>query len=350
MELDTAIAGKVDTVFADMDKPRNPGAALLVVEGGRRIVTRCYGCADLATGRPITADSSFYLASVSKQFTAMAILLLAAQEKLGLDDHLRNYFPQFPAWGDTITLRHLIHQTSGLPDYFGLFLPDKSAPPSVVAGDMVEHMGGLTNAEVLDRTMHVPHPDFPAGSQHAYSNTNYTLLSMIVGLVCGLSFPAFMKAAIFDPLGMANTLVYDASHPSLHNIAHGYVEQAGGFRRWDYPLLTTGDGGMFSTLDDLFLWDQALNNDRLVPHRVLQQFFADGATDDGRSTGYGFGWMTNIFGTARHVAHGGSLGPYNTCMVRYLDMQRTIVLLTNRIGVPGPRVRVQQVADILFGG
>jgi CubicO group peptidase (beta-lactamase class C family) len=178
-----------------------------------------------------------------------------------------------------------------------------------------------------------------------------------VATVSGQSFAAFLKAKIFDPLGMKHTLVYDASRPACHKLAQGYLEENGKFVRWDYPLLTVGDGGLFSTLDDLFLWDQALNTERLVPKAALGQAFTSGTTNDGTPLGYGFGWFTNAFPGLRHVAHGGSLGAYNNYIIRFLDLQRTIVVLTNLgpiepvyrpPGLRGPRPRAHQVAQILF--
>ena len=134
----------------------------------------------------------------------------------------------------------------------------------------------------------------------------------------------------------------------LQHLAQGYWEEKGQFERWDYPLLTAGDGGLFSTLDDLFLWDQALNTERLVPKATLEQAFTSGTTDDSTPIGYGFGWMTNDFPSLRHAAHGGSLCAYNNYIIRFLDTRRTIVLLTNHRAVPGPRIRAHQVANILF--
>jgi CubicO group peptidase (beta-lactamase class C family) len=121
--LSSALVEQVDAVFADMDKPQQPGATLLVIDHDERLYGKCYGLADLETERSITADSSFYLASISKQFTAMAIMMLAEQGKLGFDDRLPTYFPRFPSWGAEITLRHMLHHTSGLPDYFPFFKP-----------------------------------------------------------------------------------------------------------------------------------------------------------------------------------------------------------------------------------
>jgi CubicO group peptidase (beta-lactamase class C family) len=345
MALSSALAERVDAVFADMDKPLHPGAALLVIDGGERLYSKCYGLADLETEQPITADSSFYLASISKQFTAMAIMMLAEQGKLSFEDRLPAYFPRFPSWGAEITLRHMLHHTSGLLNY-GLFIQPR---------DMI----GVTNEDVLERAMDLAGLEFPIGSQYAYCNTGYVLLATIVAIVYGRSFADFLKANVFDPLGMKHTLVYDASRPALHKLAQGYLEEKGRFERWDYPLLTAGDGGLFSTLDDLFLWDQALNTERLVPKAALERAFTSGTTNDGTSIDYGFGWYTNHFPGHRHVGHGGTLGPYNNYIIRFLDIQRTIIVLTNLgpiepvyrpPGLRGPGPRTRQIAEMLFIG
>jgi CubicO group peptidase (beta-lactamase class C family) len=357
MGLSPTLVEQVDAVFADMDKPQHPGAALLVTDHDEIVYSKGYGLADLETERPITADTSFYLASISKQFTAMAIMLLAERGKLSFDDHLFDYLRRFPAWGAEITLRHLLHHISGLPEYFHLFSSSERIP------EFTRAITGVTNEAVLERVVSGPGPDFPVGAQYAYSNTGYVLLALIVANVSGQSFADFLKANVFDPLGMKHTVVYDASRPARHRLAQGYIEEAGQFRRWDYPLLTAGDGGLFSTLDDLFLWDQALSTEQLVPKAALEQAFTSGTTNDGTSVDYGFGWFTNIlpylsaaeraqllaFGGPgqRHVAHGGSLCHYNY-IIRCLDTRRTIILLTNYPGVPGPRVRAHHVAEILF--
>jgi CubicO group peptidase (beta-lactamase class C family) len=364
MGLSSTLVEQVDAVFADMDKPQHPGAALLVIDRDEIVYSKCYGLADLETQRPITADTSFYLASISKQFTAMAIMMLADQGKLSFDDRLLAYFPQFPSWGAGITLRHLLHHTSGLPDYSSFFNPP-NGEEMIVARDMM----GITNEDVLERAVDLARLEFPAGTKYAYTGTGYVLLAMIAAIVSGQSFAEFLKAKVFDPLGMKHTVVYDPSRPARHKLAHAYWEEEGQFERWDYPLLNAGDGGMYSTLDDLFLWDQALNTEHLIPKAALEQAFTSGTTDDGTPVGYGFGWITNVFpylsaverkqllgvGDAglRHVAHGGGCVAYYNYIIRFLDTQRTIIVLTNRgpigpAGILGPRQRAHQVAEILF--
>jgi CubicO group peptidase (beta-lactamase class C family) len=291
MKPSSAIVKRVDAVFTDMDMPQHPGAALLVIDHDEIVYRKCYGLADLETQRPITADSSFYLASITKPITALAIMLLAEQRKLDYEDRLLAYFPQFPAWGAEISLRHLLHHTSGLPEYFPFFSSGSSDDPIVVTRDL----NGVTNEAVLERVMDAAGLDFPAGAMCAYCNTNYVLLAMIVAIVSGQSFADFLKANVFDPLDMKHTLVYDASRPALHKLAQGYWEEKDQFERWDYPLLTAGDGGLFSTLDDLFLWDQALNTEHLIPKGALEQAFTSGTTNEGTPVGYGFGWITNVF-------------------------------------------------------
>ncbi|MBN8940867.1 MAG: beta-lactamase family protein [Rhizobiales bacterium] len=351
---------RVDAVFADMAAPQHPGAALLVIDHDEIVYQQCYGFADIEAQRPITPDTSFYLASMSKQFTAMAVMMLAEEGRLGYEDRLPAYFPQLPAWSADVSVRHLLHHISGLPHYMEFFSSHDGIP------EWTRDVDGVSNADVLERTAGLAGLQFPAGTQYFYSGVGYTLLALIVTAVSGQSFADFLKVRIFDPLGMKHTVVYDEARPARHKLAHGYWEDAGQFRRWDYPLLTAGDGGLFSTLDDLFLWDQALNGESLVPRAALEQAYTSGKTNDGTSVGYGFGWITDVFPycnaaereqllalggpNLRHAVHGGSCVAYFNYVMRLLDSRRTIIVLTNHLGVPGPRIRAHQVAEILFGG
>jgi len=286
MDLSSALAERVDAVFADMDKPQHPGDALLVIDHDEIVYSKCYGLADLETQRPITTDTSFYLASISKQLTAMAIMLLAEQGKLGFEDRLLAYSPRFPSWGAKITLRHMLHHTSGLTHYMQFFSSSEEV------SEFTRDITGVTNEAVLVRAMGLAGPEFPVGAKYAYGGTGYTLLAMIVAIVSGQSFADFLKANVFDPLGMKHTVVYDASRPARHKLAHAYWEEKDQFERWGYPLLTAGDGGLFSAVDDLFLWDQALNTERLIPWAALERAFTSGTTNDGTPVNYGFGWIS----------------------------------------------------------
>lgn len=368
MKPSSPIVERVDAVFADMDMPQHPGAALLVVDHDEIVYRKSYGLADLETQRPITADTSFYLGSISKAFTGMAIMLLAEYERLTYDDRLSAFFPQLPSWSAEISVLHLLHHTSGLPEYVPLFSTSEAIP------ELTREITGVTNEAVFERAMDLTGPQFPVGTQYAYSGMGYVLLAMIVATVSGQSFADFLKARIFDPLGMKHTVAYDQSRPTRHKLAHGYLQEKEQFERWDYPMLTVGDGGLFSTLDDLFLWDQALNTERLVPKVALEQAFTSGTTNDGTPVDYGFGWYTNVFpivsasereqlcalgADLRYVAHGGGCVAYWNYIIRLLDTRRTILVLTNcgpitpvaqlhRGGIPSPRIRAHQVAGIVF--
>lgn len=362
--------GKIDAVFADINMPQHPGAALLVIDHDAIVYRKCYGLADVEARRPVTPDTSFYLASISKPFTALAIMVLAEDGRLSYEDRLPTFFPQIPSWGAEISVRHLLHHTSGLPGYVQLFSSSPGIP------EFTREINGVTNEAVLEQAMKLTGPEFPVGTQYAYSGMGYVLLAMIVAIVSGQSFGDFLKTRIFDPLGMKHTVAYDQTRPARHKLAHGYLQERDQFERWDYPMLTVGDGGLFSTLDDLALWDQALNSERLLPKTALAQAFTSGKTNEGSPVDYGFGWYTNVssFLTAaereqlrvlgtdlRYVAHGGGCVAYFNYMIRLLDTQRTILVLTNcgpitptselrHGGIPSPRIRAHKVAEILFAG
>jgi CubicO group peptidase (beta-lactamase class C family) len=370
MVLSPDLVARVDAVFADMDAPQHPGAGLLVIDRDEIVYRNCYGLADLETQRPVTADTSFYLGSISKQFAAMAIMLLAEQGKLAYEDRLPAFFPQLPSWGADVSILHLLHHTSGLPGYVEFF----SSAADVY--EWAREINGVTNEAVVERTMNLADLQFPVGSQYLYSGIGYTLLAMIVAIVSGQSCAEFLRINVFEPLGMQHTVAYDQSRPARHKLAHGYLQEKDQFERWDYPMLTVGDGGLFSTLDDMFLWDQALNSERLISKGALEQAFTSGKTNDGTPVDYGFGWYTNVssFLSAgereqlrslgadlRYVAHGGGCVAYFNYIIRLLDTQRTVLVLTNcgpitpvsqlhRGGIPSPRIQAHRVAALLFVG
>jgi CubicO group peptidase (beta-lactamase class C family) len=151
------------------------------------------------------------------------------------------FFPQFPSWGAEISVRHLLHHTSGLPGYVQLFSSSAGIP------EWTREINGVTNEAVLEGGMRLTGPEFLVGTQYAYSGMGYVLLAMIVAIVSGQSIADFLKAKIFDPLGMKHTVAYDQSRPTRHQLAHGCLQEKDRFYRWDYPMLTVGDGGLFST-------------------------------------------------------------------------------------------------------
>ncbi len=187
---------EIDAVFADIDPFHHPGGAILVIERDEIVYSKGYGLADLETRQPITMDSSFYLASISKQFTAMAIMLLEQRGRVSLDDRLHTYFPGFPSWGAGITLRHLLHHKSGPPGYIQFFSTSEDIT------ELTRSITGIDNEDVPERTMRLSGPEFPVGSQYSYSGVGYVLLAMVVAIVSGQSFAGFLRSNVFEPRGM----------------------------------------------------------------------------------------------------------------------------------------------------
>ena len=283
---------------------------ILVAEHGKVIYNKAKGFANFETKERLNTDSPFYLASVTKQFTAMAIMMLYEQGKLNYNDQLTKYFPEFPDYAQKVTIRNMLNHTSGIADHFelGLYKP------------------GLTNKEVFDALVQRKALDFEPNSRYSYSNGNYVLLSLIVEKISGQPFSLFMKNHIFDPLNMDHTLVYDESKPEIPNRAIGY-DMLGNVA--DYDILTTGAGGIYSTTEDLFKWDQALYTDQLVSQKTLEEAFTPARLADGTSTGYGFGWGITETTTDKIISHGGGLGGFRTYIERQPKHKNTIIILSN---------------------
>lgn len=283
---------------------------LLIAENGRVIYTGAFGLANKETDEPLNTESAFYLASVSKQLTAMAIMILETQGKLSFEDKLSKFFPEFPDYADKISIDHLLTHTSGIPDYFslGIYKPD------------------LTNKDVLETLIKQKHLEFEPGEKYSYSNGGYVLLSLIVEQASDEPFHAFLKKNVFEPLGMERSLVFDESKPHIVNRAAGY---SGDGKRADYEILTTGDGGIYSTVEDLYKWDRALYSNKLISNKDLQKAFTPRVLTNGRSTNYGYGWMIKSRSQEKTVFHGGSLSGYRTFIERQLESENTIIVLSN---------------------
>lgn len=244
---------KVDKIFASWDKTTSPGAALAVIRDGRIIYKRGYGMAKLEDGIVMTSDKIFDIGSVSKQFTATCVVLLVRQGKVSLDDNVRKYIPELPDYGTPITVRHLLHHTSGLRDYNALlelagFRGDSDCPNVDEA------------LEVICRQKKL---NYPPGEEYSYTNTGYFLLSQIVERVSGKSLNAFAQENIFKPLGMEHTLYQDDHTQIIKNRASGYDPAEQGFKLDMSNWNETGDGNVYTSVEDLYLWDQAFYNYKL---------------------------------------------------------------------------------------
>lgn len=314
----TNTTAPVDQLFSSYNGKDTPGAAVMVIKNGKPIFKKAYGLANLEDKTPVTLATNFRLASVTKQFTAMCIMRLVQSGRLGYDHNLQQIFPAFPAYGRDITIRHLLQHTSGLIAYEDL-IPD-TATVQVLDQDVLKMMIGQ------DSTY------FPPGSQYRYSNSGYAVLAMIVEKISGQSFAQFLQENIFKPLGMKNTVAYEKGVSTVKYRALGYRQEGGQFIFSDQSLTSAvlGDGGIYSSVEDLLKWDQALYTEKLVKQEILTAAFTSGILRDGKSLDYGFGWRIDQVNGQRRLWHTGSTSGFRNVIQRYPEAQFTVIILTNR--------------------
>ncbi|HMH00110.1 MAG TPA: serine hydrolase domain-containing protein, partial [Terriglobales bacterium] len=255
---------KIDAIFAELKSDTAPGGAVLVIKDGRAVFARGYGVTDLRSLAKIDTHTNFRLASVSKQFTAMAVMLLVHDGKLRYGDRLTDVFPDFPAYGRALTIRHLLNHTSGLQDYEDLMSPDNGASPEKIA--QIKDAGVLTLLKQQTGTKFAP------GTKWEYSNSGYAVLSMVVEKVSGKAFGQFLQERIFGPLKMQNTIAYERGKNEVPHRAYGHSRKEAGWQETDQSSTSAvlGDGGIYSSLDDLTRWDEALRHHRLLSEAEMR--------------------------------------------------------------------------------
>lgn len=299
-----------------------PGASLAIIENGEISYLQSYGMANLEQAAPVTANTDFRLASITKQFTATAILLLQQQDKLQLDWTLDKIFTDFPAYGQKITIRHLLQHTSGLWDY----------------EDFVEDIDPDTTTQIRDKevlaiTKQQPKTYFEPGAQFRYSNTGYALLALIVEKYSKQAFAEFLQDQIFAPLGMNHTLAHIKNINTVPNRAFGYDIEQGLWIRKDQSSTSAvlGDGGIYSNVQDLYLWDQALYTGKILPKEILAASFTPGQLNDGSQTRYGYGWHLKKTADGQQVIfHTGSSTSFRNIFYRIPQSSISVIILTNR--------------------
>lgn len=311
-----------------------PGASLLVVRDGETVVRRGYGLSDLEHGVEAGPATNYRLASVTKQFTAAAILLLAQDSKLSIDDRLRRWLPSLPPAADAITLRQVLTHSSGLVDYEGV-MPD-------------DYPGQLRDADVLELLRSQDRTYFAPGSGYRYSNSGYALLALVVERASGESFQSFLHRRIFEPLGMHDTRAYVAGGPEVPHRAWGYSRADGQGTRTDQSSTSAvlGDGGIYASIDGLTRWDAALYDDRLLNGESRALAFSPQVqvTGEPYQAGYGFGWRI----TGDSLWHSGETIGFRNVIVRYPKRRLTVVLLSNR-NDPEPYQTALAIAELFTG-
>jgi len=340
-------SSQIDAVFASLKSAKAPGAAALVVHHGRVVFRRGYGVTDLRTLQKIDERTNFRLASFTKQFTAACIMLLAHDGKLSYDDHLTHFFPEFPAYGNSITLRNLLNHTSGLEDYEDLLSQQYPGTPP-------EKIPQILDAGVLKLLEQQTTVKFPAGTKWEYSNSGYAVLAMIVEKVSGKPFGEFLQERIFTPLKMTNTLAYERGKNEVPHRAYGHTKEDDGWHQTDQSPTSAvlGDGGIYSSLDDLAKWDRALRLYTLLTEAEMQPALTPvqptegpAKSPEGTTVSYGFGWFLDPYQGHRRMSHNGETIGFRTTIQRFPDDQLTIIILANRADT-NPEDLALKVADL----
>jgi CubicO group peptidase (beta-lactamase class C family) len=345
-------SAKTDALLSKFSSAREPGCAALVIKDGKVVFRKGYGVTDLRSLHQIGPETNFRLASLTKQFTATAIMLLVHDGKLKYDDHLTDVFPDFPAYGKTITIRQLLNHTSGLMDYEDTM--EKQYP-----GVPDEKIPQIKDAGVLELLKRQSGTKFPPGTHWDYSNSGYVVLAMVAERKSGMSFGDFLQERIFVPLRMNHTVVYEKGKNEVVNRAYGHTFTAGSWRETDQSSTsaTLGDGGIYTSLDDLEKWDRALTLHTLLTESEMAPALVPPTAANGAplqtSVGvlaplYGFGWFLGPYHGHRRHAHYGETVGFRTAIQRFPDEGLTVIVLANRAEVDAP-AWAENVADLYLG-
>ena len=329
----------IDSLFIDWNKPDVPGCAIGIIKDGKLIYSSGYGIGDLEHDVEITPSSVFYIGSVSKQFVAFSILLLEEQGKLSLDDRIQKFLPDFPEYQSPLTIRHFIHHTSGVRDYLTLmYLQGR------------DYLDNTDVDEVYDLIIRQKELNFTPGEKFLYSNSCYFMLAMIVEKASGQSLKMFAQEHIFGPLGMNNSIFYDDNTDLIKNRVFSYMKSGeDGFLNLIMRFDLVGSGGVYTNVEDLFLWDQNFYNNKLGKggQEIIQKMHVEGLLNNGESCGYAFGLNNGTYKGLKTVSHGGALAGYRAQLIRFPDEKFSVIMLANR-GDANPTAKSFQMADMFL--
>jgi len=333
------MSAKVDRVFDKWNKPDSPGCALGIYKDGHIAYKHGYGMANLNDDVSITSQTVFHVASMSKQFTAASILLLAQQGKLSLDDDVHKYIPELPDFGERITLRHLMHHTSGLRDQWSLL----GLAGWRYSKDLI------TDDDVMSVLVHQKALNFKPGEKYMYSNTGFTLLALVVKKVSGMSLREFTTKNIFEPLGMSHTHFRDDHEEIIKHDALGYEQDGEGkpFRMSLTNFDTTGATSLHTTVEDLQLWDENFYHPRVGGPAFIQQMLQKGKLNSGKDQDYASGLSIGTYRGLPMVGHGGADAGYRSGMDRFPDQHFSAAILCNSAEAD-PGSLLHHVADIIL--
>jgi CubicO group peptidase (beta-lactamase class C family) len=331
---DDDLSAKADKLFAKWDKKDSPGCALMVLKDGKPVHQRAYGMANVELGVPITLSTVFLIASLSKHFAVFCIMLLVHGGRLSLDDDVRKHVPEVPNFGKTITVRHLIHHTSGLREYLPLM-----SYAGWRSGD------AITERDLLDVVSKQKELNFEPGAEYLYCNTGYELLGLIVKRVSGKSLRQFARENIFEPLGMKDTQFRDDHRMLFKGFAASYAPKAGG---WQYAPVFHGLAGasnLHTTVEDLARWDQNFYDMKVGGKEVLALMHEQFKLNNGKEIDYAGGLHISKYKGLTTVDHTGSHGGFRTILLRFPDQHFSVILLANAADV-NTTAQARKVADL----
>ncbi len=348
----------IDAILSAVTQPEAPGVAAIVKENGLVIFEKGYGVRKLGTADKINAETNFRLASVTKEFTAMAIMLLVKDGKVRYDERLTEIFPGFPAYGKYITVRHLLNHTGGLPDYEDLMdREEKTNGPRWSAERQIQ------DDEVLSLLEKQTEGKFPPGTSWAYSNSGYVVLGLIVEKAAGVPYGEFLRKRIFAPAGMTHSVAYQNGKNEIGQRAYGNSKENGKWVETDQSATsaTLGDGGVYSNLTDMSKWDEALqkrmllSEEEMAPARMPAKL-SDGSEPHwpleedgdnlapGKPVSYGFGWFLDPLNGHPRMWHTGTTMGFHNVIQRFTKDGLTIVILSNR-----PDLEAKVLSDKMAG-
>jgi CubicO group peptidase (beta-lactamase class C family) len=350
------LSTQTSRIFASFADDQSPGLAVLVSKNGHTAFERGYGIRDLRSRAKIDSQTNFRLASCSKQFTAMSIMLLVRDGKLRYDDKLTDVFPDFPAYVKAISIRNLLNHTSGLPDYEDLMAAAEKRNGARIWTDTHQ----IQDAEVLDLLKQERAGRFTPATQWSYSNSGYVVLGLVVAKISGKPFREFLRERIFVPLKMSQTVAYQKGQNEVTTRAYGHSKEGSTWKETDQSptSATLGDGGIYSSLTDLAKWDEALAHDTLLSENEMQpalipaqltngnqaQWPANSDRPQGTPVAYGFGWFLDSYRHHARMWHYGDTMGFHTYIQRFPADRLTIIVLCNRTDLD-PESLAVKVAD-----
>jgi len=333
------IEAKVDKIFEPWNKPNTPGAAVAIVRDGRPFLVKGYGCADLEHNTPITPKTPFNAASLAKQFTAFAVLMLDAQGKLSLDDDVRTYLPEFPDFGHKITVRHLLYHTSGLRDWGGLM---------IMSGNRMDDV--FTSRAILKLILRQQELNFEPGKEFAYCNAGYNVLAEIVARTCGQSFKEWTRANIFVPLGMNRTTYKDDIRELIPGSAQSYIRSGDGcFLRALDNEAAPGPGSLFVSIEDMASWMSSFQTETVDTSEIWAKMFERGKLADGRDLPYAAGLIVGNYKRLPIFHHSGRWAGYRSEVVYFPKQSFAVAVLTNNSSVD-PTQLSRRISNICLEG